>query len=95
MLRQGRTGALGAERAAAELDDRERTLHQRLERRLLLQLPERRLAACLEDLGDRRSCSRLYHGIDRHERPAQPLGEQRAERGLPRAHEADECEVPG
>ncbi len=95
VLRQGRTGALRAERAAAELDDRERTLQQRLERRLLLELTERRLAACLEDLGNRRPCSRLHHAVDRHERPTQPLGEQRAERGLPRAHEADECEVPG
>ena len=61
---------------------------------LLLELPEGCLAVPLEDLRDGLADSLLDDLVDRDERPAQALGEQRAERRLPRAHEADEREVP-
>ena len=56
VLGQRRTGALGAERPPPSSTTASGALHQRLERRLLLELAEGRLAARLEDLGDRRAC---------------------------------------
>ena len=85
--------ALGTERAAAELDDGDRAARENVERRLLLELAELRLAARLEQLGDGRAGSLLDDRVDRDELPPESLGELRAERRLPRAHEAHERDV--
>ena len=48
----------------------------------------------LEDLRNGHRGPLLDDLVDRDERPAQPLCNERAERRLPRAHEPDEREVP-
>ena len=59
----------------------------------LLLHAELRLAALFEELGDGRAEVLLEIAVEVEERPAQPLGDERPDRRLARAHEADEREV--
>ena len=82
-----------SERSSAELDDAERPAGEDVGGCLLLAPPELRLAVPFEDLRDGLAGPLLDDLVDRDERPAQPLRDERAERRLPRAHETDEGEV--
>ncbi len=82
---------VGADCAAAERDHGRRRRAQRLERVFRLAQPERSLAARLEDPRDRLLALDLAVDVD--ERPPQLFRERGPQRGLPRAHEADQRNV--
>jgi hypothetical protein len=80
--------------AAAERDDRGALVDERLERGLGFEQAEFRLAALAEHLRDRLTQRALELAVEVDEPPAEALRRLRSERGLARAHEADEREVP-
>ena len=81
------------DRAPAERDDDRITSCGHVGRDARLDLPERGLAAFTEEIRDR-AVAALDLSVDVDERPAEPPRDFGAERRLPRAHEADEREMP-
>src|SRR5262249_21446266 len=84
----------GLHRSAAECDHGRVRQAQRRERAALLLQAERPLPVPLEELRDRSAEVVLELAVEIDERPAQTRGHLGPERGLARAHEADEREVP-
>ena len=86
--------ALGEDGAAPEREHGGNGLRQRLDREVLLELPEPGLAALGPDVRDRHPQLPLELEVDVEERPSQACGGLRAEARLAGAHEADERDVP-
>ena len=63
---------------------------QRLQHRLRLEMPVRRLAALLPELADRLAGARLNGEIDVDEWPSRGGGDEGADGGLAGAHQADD-----
>ena len=84
----------GLDRAAAQRDHGRVRQTQRCNRVTFLLQAELRLAAPLEELGDRRPEVLFEVAVEVDEGTPEPLRDLRAEGRLARAHEADEREVP-
>ena len=84
---------LRLDRAAAECQYRRPVLTQRPERHVGLERAELELPTLLEELRDRLTERPFQLAVDVDEPPAEPFGDLRAQRRLPRAHEADERDV--
>src|SRR5207248_2539841 len=78
---------------AAERDHRRVRRGERDADGMLLDPPELGLAALGEELGDRLAGALLDRRVEIEEGTVEPLGELAPERGLARAHEADEDDV--
>jgi hypothetical protein len=81
-------------RPTAERDHGRIRQTQRRKRVSLFLQTESRLAPLLEELGDRPAQLLLEVAVEIDERPAEALGDLRAERRLAGAHEAHERQVP-
>ena len=79
--------------ASAEREHRGAAVAERVERGLCLEQSELQLATLLEQLRDRLLQRPLELPVEIDEAPAEPRRHQRAERGLARAHEADQRDV--
>ena len=84
----------GRQSSTADLDDSQASPCKHVDRGFLLELSKSEFTTTLEDVGDAHGRALLDDFVHRDERSSEPLGEHGSERGLPRAHEADERDVP-
>ena len=81
------------EPTTTKLDHRGLPAREDLHCSVLLKLAKRRLAVRREELRDARARALFDDLVDRDKPTTEPLGENRTERRLPRAHESDEHEM--